>query len=97
MTTLDQSVLSFLFPISFMILTLEYHLMFPILDFHKYVLDIQKQPHSKQGQMIGWLVVWLVGFLWHINLCKLFNAKSIFMKIVLFQTIQFSMSTQFNC
>ena len=26
--------------------------------------------------------------LWHINLCKLFNAKSIFMKIVLFQTIQ---------
>ena len=42
----------------------------------------------------GWLVVWV---LWHINLCRLFNAKSIFMQIVLFQTIQFSMSTQFNC
>ena len=42
-----------------------------------------------------WLVRW---FLLHINLCKLFNAKSIFMQIiVLFQTIQFCMSTQFNC
>ena len=30
----------------------------------------------------------------HINLCRLFNAKSIFIQI--FQTIQFSMSTQFN-
>ena len=39
-------------------------------------------------------VCWLVGFvLWHINLCRLFNAKSIFIKIVLFQTI----STQFKC
>ena len=34
---------------------------------------------------------WLV--LWHINLCRLFKAKSIFMRIVLFQTIQFSMGT----
>ena len=40
----------------------------------------------------------LVWVLWHINLCGLSNAKSIFMqKSVLFQTIQFSMSTQFNC
>ena len=44
-----------------------------------------------QGE-VDWLVVWV---LWHINLCRLFNAKSIFMKIVLFQTIQFTMSTQF--
>ena len=36
-------------------------------------------------------VVWI---LWHINLCRLFNAKSIFMEIVPFQTIQFSISTQ---
>ena len=42
----------------------------------------------------GWLVGWV---LWHINLCRLFNAKSIFMQIVLFQTIQLSMNTQFNC
>ena len=35
--------------------------------------------------------------LWRINLCRLFNAKSIFIKIVLFQTIQFSISTQFKC
>ena len=26
--------------------------------------------------VLGWLVGWV---LWHINLCKLFNAKSIFM------------------
>ncbi len=39
----------------------------------------------------------LVGcVLWHINLCRLFNAKFIFMQIVLFQTIQFNISTQFN-
>ena len=37
------------------------------------------------------------GVLLHINLCRLFNAKSIFMKIVLFQTIQFSICTQFKC
>ena len=30
-----------------------------------------------------WLVGWLVGCnLWHINLCRLFNAKSIVMQIV---------------
>ena len=39
---------------------------------------------------VGWV-------LWHINLSRWFNAKSIFMKIVLFQTIQFSMTTQYNC
>ena len=40
---------------------------------------------------------WLVSrVLWHINLFRLFNAKSIFIQIVLFQTIQFIMSTQFN-
>ena len=42
------------------------------------------------GNDDGWLVVRV---LWHINLCGLFNAKSIFMKTVLFQTI----STQFKC
>ena len=29
---------------------------------------------------IGWLAGWLD--LWHINLCRLFNAKSIFMQII---------------
>ena len=38
----------------------------------------------------------LVG-LSHINLCRLFNTKSIFMQIILFQTIQFRISTQFKC
>ena len=37
------------------------------------------------------------GCLDFLALCRLFNAKSIFMKIVLFQTIQFSISTQFKC
>ena len=39
--------------------------------------------------MVGWV-------LWHINLCRLFNAKSIFIKIVLFQTIPVRISTQFK-
>ena len=52
------------------------------------------------------LFVWI---LWHINLCGLFNTKSVFIqinnlfhtiqlpyKIVLFQAIQFSISTQFS-
>ena len=41
----------------------------------------------------GWL---FFVFFWHINLCRLFNAKFIFMQIVLFQTIQFSISTHFS-
>ena len=32
--------------------------------------------------LVGWLVGWLVGFLWHINLCRLLNAKSIFIQII---------------
>ena len=44
--------------------------------------------------MVGWLVGWI---LLQINLCKLFNAKSLFMQIVVFEAIQFSMNTQFNC
>ena len=37
-------------------------------------------------------------FLWHTNLCMLSNAKSILYKwTVLFQTIHFSLNTQFNC
>ena len=58
-------------------------------------------PHSSlQIPTFGfgcWLVGWLVGFLWHINLCRLYNAKSIFIQIVLFQTIQFNRSVQFKC
>ena len=48
----------------------------------------------KLSYIIDWLVVWVSR---HINICKLFNAKSIFMKILLFQTIQLSVSTQFKC
>ena len=39
---------------------------------------------------VGWV-------LWHINPCRIFNAKPIFKQIVLFQTVQFSISTQVNC
>ena len=54
--------------------------------------QINKDKDNKQinKDEVGWV-------LWHFNLCRLFNAKSIFMKIVLFQTIQFSISKQFNC
>ena len=34
---------------------------------------------SNTVQLAGWLVGWLI--LWHINLCRLFNAKSIFIQI----------------
>ena len=40
---------------------------------------------------------WSVGFYGISTFCRLFNTKSNFMKIVLFQTIQFSISTQFKC
>ena len=39
--------------------------------------------------IVGWV-------LWHINLYRLFNAKSILIQIVLFHTIQFSISMQFK-
>ena len=44
--------------------------------------------------LIGLVGCW-VGFLRHINICRLFNAKSICMQIVLFETIQFSIRAQF--
>ena len=46
------------------------------------------------GAWLGCSLV--VRVLWHIKLCRLFNVKFIFMKIVLFQTIQFSISMQFS-
>ena len=33
--------------------------------------------HPFRSSVMVWLVGWLVGFLWNINLCNLFNAKSI--------------------
>ena len=56
----------------------------------------QKNIYIKKCRKIsnGWLVGWI---LWHINLFRLFNAKSIFIQIILFQTIPFNMCTQFNC
>ena len=49
---------------------------------------------SKTIGKTHFLFVWV---LWHINLCRLFNAKSLFiLKIVLFQVIQFRKSTQFK-
>ena len=52
-----------------------------------HTIDIKS---SVEDTWIGWL-----GFMAY-QPCRLFNAKSIFMQIVLFQTIQFNMSTQFN-
>ena len=41
--------------------------------------------------MLNWIIQnrWLVGVFGFINLSRLFNAKTIFMQIVRFQTIQF--------
>ena len=37
---------------------------------------------SKRNKMKEIFISWLVGFLWHINLCRLFDAKSIFIQII---------------
>ena len=44
-----------------------------------------------------WLFGWLVGFYGISTFVGYLTPNPIFMQIVLFQTIQFSMSTQFNC
>ena len=56
--------------------------------------NVTEQTNRVYSIELDWLVDWLVGWvLWHINLCRLFNAKSFLYKSsVLFQTIQFSMS-----
>ena len=47
--------------------------------------------HTHKADVFVWV-------LWYINLSRLFNAKSIlYEETVLFQTIQFSISTYFNC
>ena len=47
---------------------------------------------------VEWIFLLVVWVILHINPCRLFNAKSIlYKKAVIFQTIQFSMITQFNC
>ena len=56
---------------------------------------LRKNNYQALSQII--LLVGWVCFLWHIKHCWLFNAKSIFIqKTVLFQTIQFNLSTQFK-
>ena len=40
-----------------------------------------------ESSLVGWLVGW---YLWHIKLCAFFNAKSIFIQIITFQTIRLS-------
>ena len=37
----------------------------------------------------GWLVGWVFCVLWHINFCRLFNTKSIFILIVAERTSYF--------
>ena len=57
-----------------------------------FVVKIVHSYESSSTYPVGCLV------LWHINRCRLFNAKSIFMQIVIqFHTNQLSMSIQFNC
>ena len=52
--------------------------------FSNYINIHISRAHDVQNEveiMVDWLVGWLVGFLWHINLCRLFNTKSIFIQI----------------
>ena len=41
--------------------------------------SLEVTSYQYTASMIDWFVVWV---LWYINLCRLFNAKSIFMQIV---------------
>ena len=43
-----------------------------------FVAGCKRITEGKKKTRIGWLV----GFLWHINLCRLINTKSIFMQII---------------
>ena len=64
----------------------------------KWKLGLQLSVIKLNQLLVTWNHGWLVGWvLWYINLRRLFNAKSIFMKIILFQTIRFRISTQFKC
>ena len=56
--------------------------------------------HKKRTNPLfwGWLVGWLVVSLWQINLCRLFNDKSIFIRITRsICTIKLSIRTLFDC
>ena len=45
------------------------------------------------SNFLGWFGL----LLWHVNYCRLFNAKSIlYIWLVLFRTVQYSISTQFS-
>ena len=58
----------------------------------------QKHISRKKERKRNWLIGWLVGFSWHINLCRLFNARSICMQIVSSISKKFSLAwVQFNC
>ena len=47
------------------------------------VQDISHNATETYSSVVGWLVGWLVGrFLWHINIFRLFNAKSIIAQII---------------
>ena len=51
----------------------------PIYGSNRNVYSFNTSKPFNCEEMIGIkLITWLVGFLWHINLCRLFNAKSIF-------------------
>ena len=52
-----------------------------------YISSVRTKNASKktchEQWMRSWLVGWLVGWIsWHVNLCKLFNAKSVFTQII---------------
>ena len=53
------------------------------------VATVSYKNNSKEVKLYLWLVGWI---LWHINLCRLFNAKSIFYTNNQFYFKQFSLA-----
>ena len=79
---------------SYLFIICLYYILWTSIDLIR-VNGLKLTKKKKRGEtMIGWLFLWVLRY---INLCRLLNAKSIFMKRDLFQTIQFSISTQFEC
>ena len=50
-----------------------------LVDLFTYLGSNISSTEGNVNLCIGWLVVWI---LWHINLCRLFNVKSIFIQII---------------
>ena len=48
-------------------------------EFGMILKSLEERREESEIRLVGWFIGWV---LWYINLCRLFNAKSVFMQIV---------------